>query len=197
MDARIKPMEGAGMPQAVFLKSRFDLTPAEARIVLRLVAGDSLQSAAKALGVTYGTVRTHLKAVFQKTGTCRQAELVIVVIRAMNGALWLRAVFRGSDAQRVSSRLRTKSTEALPRASPLSARAVLEKVWPAPSARAQHGFPALLKAVEAAIVCRRIVKGTPGARRSGARSAASDQEQEREADNRFSHWRFFRRSGGT
>jgi DNA-binding CsgD family transcriptional regulator len=87
MDARIKPMEGAGMPQAVFLKSRFDLTPAEARIVLRLVAGDSLQSAAKALGVTYGTVRTHLKAVFQKTGTCRQAELVIVVIRAMNEAL--------------------------------------------------------------------------------------------------------------
>jgi DNA-binding CsgD family transcriptional regulator len=83
MDARIKPMEGAGMPQAAFLKSRFDLTPAEARIVLRLVAGDSLQSAAKALGVTYGTVRTHLKAVFQKTGTCRQAELVIVVIRAM------------------------------------------------------------------------------------------------------------------
>ena len=49
------------MPQAAFLKSRFDLTPAEARIVLRLVAGDSLQSAAKALGVTYGTVRTHLK----------------------------------------------------------------------------------------------------------------------------------------
>lgn len=75
------------MPQAAFLKSRFDLTPAEARIVLRLVAGDSLQSAAKALGVTYGTVRTHLKAVFQKTGTCRQAELVIVVIRAMNEAL--------------------------------------------------------------------------------------------------------------
>jgi DNA-binding CsgD family transcriptional regulator len=87
MDARIKPMEGAGMPQAPFLKSRFDLTPAEARIVLRLVAGDSLQSAAKALGVTYGTVRTHLKAVFQKTGACRQAELVIVVIQAMNEAL--------------------------------------------------------------------------------------------------------------
>jgi hypothetical protein len=92
---------------------------------------------------------------------------------------------------------RAKSTEALPRARSLSARAVLEKVRPAPSARSQHGFPALLKAVEAAIVCRRIVKGTPGARRSGARSAASDQEQEREADNRFSHCRFFRRSGGT
>ena len=84
MDARIKPMEGAGMPQAAFLKCRFDLTPAEARIVLRLVAGDSLRCAANALGITYGTVRTQLKAVFQKTGTCRQAELVIVVIRAMD-----------------------------------------------------------------------------------------------------------------
>ena len=75
------------MPQAAFLKCRFDLTPAEARIVLRLVAGDSLQSAAKALDITYGTARTHLKTVFHKTGTCRQAELVIVVIRAMNEAL--------------------------------------------------------------------------------------------------------------
>jgi DNA-binding CsgD family transcriptional regulator len=84
MDARIKSMEGAGMPQAAFLKCRFDLTPAAARIVLRLVAGDSLRCAANALGITYETVRTHLKAVFQKTGTCRQAELVIVVIRAMD-----------------------------------------------------------------------------------------------------------------
>ena len=79
-----------------------------------------------------------------------------------------------------------------PRASWLSARTILEKVRPAPSTRSEHGFPALLKAVEAAIVRRRIVEGTPGARRSGARSAASDQEQEREADNQFSHCCFLR-----
>jgi DNA-binding CsgD family transcriptional regulator len=46
--------------------------------------GDSLQCAANALGIKYETVRTHLKSVFQKTGTCRQAELVIVVLRAMS-----------------------------------------------------------------------------------------------------------------
>ena len=63
------------------------LIATEARIVLRLVAGDSLQSAAKALGITYGTARTHLKTVFHKTGTFRQAELVIVVFRAVNDAL--------------------------------------------------------------------------------------------------------------
>jgi DNA-binding CsgD family transcriptional regulator len=72
------------MPQMAFLRNRFDLTPAEARVVLRLVAGDSLRSCAHALGITYGTVRTHLKSVFQKTQVRRQAELVIVVIRAMS-----------------------------------------------------------------------------------------------------------------
>ena len=72
------------MPQVAFLRNRFDLTPAEARVVLRLVTGDTLQSAANALGIKYETVRGHLKSVFKKTGVCRQAELVIVVIRAMN-----------------------------------------------------------------------------------------------------------------
>ena len=46
------------MPQTAFLKNRFGLTPAEARLVLRLMSGDSLRSAAKALGIEYETVRT-------------------------------------------------------------------------------------------------------------------------------------------
>jgi DNA-binding CsgD family transcriptional regulator len=71
------------MPETAFLQATFDLTPAEARLVLRLVAGDSLKSSAKALGIGYETARTTLKAVFQKTGTRRQTELVILVIRAM------------------------------------------------------------------------------------------------------------------
>ena len=73
------------MPQTAFLKERFGLTPAEARLVLRIVAGDSLRSSAAALGIGYETARTTLKSVFHKTGTRRQAELVIVVIHAMNG----------------------------------------------------------------------------------------------------------------
>jgi DNA-binding CsgD family transcriptional regulator len=72
------------MPQTVFLKEEFGLTPAEARLVLQLIAGESLRSAAKTLNVGYETARTTLKSVFHKTGTCRQAELVIVVINAMN-----------------------------------------------------------------------------------------------------------------
>jgi DNA-binding CsgD family transcriptional regulator len=72
------------MPQIAFLKDRFDLTPAEARLVARLMTGESLRSCAKALGIQYATLRCQLKSVFQKTQTHRQAELVMVVIRAMN-----------------------------------------------------------------------------------------------------------------
>jgi DNA-binding CsgD family transcriptional regulator len=66
-----------------FLKHKFGLTPAEARLVLRLVAGDTLRVSAAALGIGYETTRTTLKSVFHKTRTCRQAELAIVMIHAM------------------------------------------------------------------------------------------------------------------
>jgi DNA-binding CsgD family transcriptional regulator len=77
-------MGGRIMPQIAFLKDRFDLTPAESRLVARLMTGESLRSCAKALGIKYETLRSQLKSVFQKTKTHRQAELVMVVIRAMN-----------------------------------------------------------------------------------------------------------------
>jgi DNA-binding CsgD family transcriptional regulator len=79
------------MPQMTFLKDRFDLTPAEARLVARLIAGESLRPCANALGIKYQTVRTCLKSVFQKTKTHRQAELVLVVIRALEEAKLLSA----------------------------------------------------------------------------------------------------------
>jgi DNA-binding CsgD family transcriptional regulator len=78
--------EGSEMLQMEFLKNKFDLTPAEARLVVRLITGESLRPCANALGIKYETVRTYLKSVFQKTKTRRQAELVLVVIRAMNAA---------------------------------------------------------------------------------------------------------------
>ena len=68
------------MPQIAFLKDRFDLTPAEARLVAHLMTGESLRSCEKVLGIKYGTLRGQLKSVFQKTKTHRQAELVTVVI---------------------------------------------------------------------------------------------------------------------
>ena len=63
------------------LRDRFRLTPSEARLALRLVTGESLRSAALALNVSYETARTALKVIFTKTGTHRQSELVIVILR--------------------------------------------------------------------------------------------------------------------
>src|SRR5262245_54759820 len=71
------------------LRSHFGLTPAEARLTLHLVAGETLRSAEAKLGITYETARTHLKNIFGKTGTCRQAELVVVLVTALPGCVRL------------------------------------------------------------------------------------------------------------
>ena len=65
--------------QSDCLENRFHLTHSEACLVLHLVEGISLKSSAEKLGVTYETVRSYLKSAFLKTGTHRQAELVLKV----------------------------------------------------------------------------------------------------------------------
>ena len=77
-------VQGRGVPRADFIEKRFDLTPAQARLVSHLVAGASLKSSAERLGVTYETVRSYLKSAFLKTGTHRQAELVLRVLQVIN-----------------------------------------------------------------------------------------------------------------
>src|SRR5262245_41476690 len=76
--------EGREIPQANFLEDTFHLTRSEARLVVHLVQGTSLKSSAEALGVKYETVRSYLKSAFQKTGTHRQAELVLRIFHAMS-----------------------------------------------------------------------------------------------------------------
>jgi DNA-binding CsgD family transcriptional regulator len=63
-----------------FLYSRFRLTPAEAQIALGIAGGETLAAVAKGRGLSVSTARTQLKSVFAKTGTHRQAELVILLI---------------------------------------------------------------------------------------------------------------------
>ncbi len=50
----------------------FGLTAAEARLGTMLIAGEELRGAAERLKITYGTARTRLAAIFQKTETRRQ-----------------------------------------------------------------------------------------------------------------------------
>jgi len=71
------------------LRCHFGLTPAEARLAVHLAAGETLRSAEAKLSIRYETARTHLKSIFQKTGTCRQAELVVAIVTAIPGCMRL------------------------------------------------------------------------------------------------------------
>jgi len=62
------------------LAATFDLTPAEARVAVRIANGLSLKDAARDLGLSPWTVRSQLDSVFAKTGTRRQADLVRVLL---------------------------------------------------------------------------------------------------------------------
>lgn len=62
------------------LERLYGLTRAEARLTVLLSQGKPLAKAAEALGIGTGTARAHLKHVFGKTGTRRQAELVRLVL---------------------------------------------------------------------------------------------------------------------
>jgi DNA-binding CsgD family transcriptional regulator len=63
-------------PSEEGLRALYDLTQAEARLVVAICAGETLASYAAAAGTSLNTVKTHLKHVFEKTGETRQADLV-------------------------------------------------------------------------------------------------------------------------
>lgn len=63
------------------LQWQWHFTPAEALLAHCLLEGRSLSEAADSLGVTRNTVRTQLRALFDKTRTHRQADLVGVLLR--------------------------------------------------------------------------------------------------------------------
>lgn len=61
------------------LRDRFQLTGAEAALAMQLAGGAALPDAARVLGIAYNTARSQLRAVFAKTGTRRQIELVTLL----------------------------------------------------------------------------------------------------------------------
>ncbi|TCN30206.1 PAS domain-containing protein [Sinorhizobium americanum] len=66
------------------LKNCLGLTTAEARLALRLSAGETVECAAEQMKITQQTARNQLKSVFAKTGTHRQAELALLLARLGN-----------------------------------------------------------------------------------------------------------------
>jgi DNA-binding CsgD family transcriptional regulator len=61
------------------LAQRFRLTPSELQVLRAVVEVGGAPRVAKALGIAENTVKTHLRRLFAKTGTTRQAELVKLV----------------------------------------------------------------------------------------------------------------------
>ena len=73
----LTPINASRAVGTLVLEGLFDLTPAEIRLCSTLFDGRlSLPEVAESMGLSYHTVKTQLRAVFDKTGTTRQAELV-------------------------------------------------------------------------------------------------------------------------
>ena len=83
------------------LRSHFGLTLAEARLALHLVTGETLRSAAAKLHISYETARTRLKSIFSKTGTCRQAEVVVPAKLSAAQALEILGLKAGATEQEI------------------------------------------------------------------------------------------------
>jgi DNA-binding CsgD family transcriptional regulator/PAS domain-containing protein len=67
------------LPSAEIITRKYDLTVAELRVLLRLVDGATIKSAAEDLGLSTSTIKTHIAHLFQKTGTNRQSQLLRVI----------------------------------------------------------------------------------------------------------------------
>jgi DNA-binding CsgD family transcriptional regulator len=66
-------------PSLSVLHGLFDLSPAEARLAAALAAGDPLKAVAAKHGIQFSTARSYLEAIFRKTGTHQQSQLVALL----------------------------------------------------------------------------------------------------------------------
>ncbi len=67
-------VDDAASAQAV--AATYGLTPAETRVLTRVLTGNTVAEAAADLGIAPTTARTHLDSIFAKTGVSRQSELI-------------------------------------------------------------------------------------------------------------------------
>ncbi len=73
-----------GLADALRRQSQIDkprLTPREMEVLERLVAGDSIAAAAKALYMSESTVKTHVSKLYDKLGAHNRASVVMAAIR--------------------------------------------------------------------------------------------------------------------
>jgi DNA-binding CsgD family transcriptional regulator len=77
--------EGIGIQQPLeVISEQYRLTPAELRVLLAVMEVDGTPQIAETLGIGAETVKTHLKRIYAKTGTCRQTDLIKLVAASSN-----------------------------------------------------------------------------------------------------------------
>jgi DNA-binding CsgD family transcriptional regulator len=69
------------------IRTLYNLSPREARIAAKLVLHPELKDAARAMGITYNTARTHLKRIYAKTNVNRLSALVHMIVTGPVGLL--------------------------------------------------------------------------------------------------------------
>ncbi|MBB3979226.1 DNA-binding CsgD family transcriptional regulator [Rhizobium azooxidifex] len=77
----IEPMTDFSEPRSERLQANYKLTPKEARIAAAIAAGLSLREIADSDGVSYETVRSHVKNIYGKMEVSSQASLVARLLR--------------------------------------------------------------------------------------------------------------------
>ncbi|OQM76074.1 response regulator transcription factor [Manganibacter manganicus] len=88
IDARLRQIERIHSTQeartvvdVAVWSAAFRLTPSEVRVAQALTEGKTLTQIADGLGVSRTTIAFHMRNIFQKTGTERQAELVALLLK--------------------------------------------------------------------------------------------------------------------
>lgn len=76
------PMAPRQTPSDVLIEL-FGLTPAESKLAIRLVNGQSLDEASESLNISRNTAKSHLSSVFSKTGVARQTQLIQLILNSV------------------------------------------------------------------------------------------------------------------
>lgn len=74
--------ERSPVPMAAHLRHAFGLSPAETRVATTLLDGESVDRLSDRLCISRNTARTHLRRLFAKMDTTRQADLLRVLLGA-------------------------------------------------------------------------------------------------------------------
>lgn len=79
----ISDPDQASEPPGQVIGRLFGLTPTESNLAMLLTNGLTLDEASTQMGVSRNTTRTHLRAVFSKTGVTRQTGLVRLILKSV------------------------------------------------------------------------------------------------------------------